>query len=68
MVIYQDAKRRGIYLALFTDQIQIQINWINRGFNKHRLPTKYVSNFDQRSWLLFSPKEEATHAYDVVNK
>ena len=45
-----------------------QINRINRGFNKHRLPTKYVSNFDQRSWLLFSPKEEATHAYDVVNK
>ena len=26
--IYQDAKRRGIYLALFTDQIQTQISWI----------------------------------------
>ena len=57
-----------MYLALFTDQIQIQINRINRGFNKHRLLMKYVSNFDQRSWLLFSLKEEATHAYDVVNK
>ena len=38
------------------------------GFNKHRRPTKRVGYFAQRNRLLFSPKEEATSAYDVVNK
>ena len=39
-----------------------------RGLNKHRRPTKRVCYFAQRSRLLFSPKEEATSTYDVVNK
>lgn len=39
-----------------------------RGFNKQQRPTKRVSYFAQRSWLLFSMKEEAPSAYDVINK
>ena len=41
---------------------------VHKGSNKHRRPTKRVSYFAQRSQLLFSPKEEATSAYDVENK
>ena len=39
-----------------------------RGFSEHRRLTKCIGDFAQRSLLLFSPKEEATSAYDVVNK
>ena len=40
----------------------------NRGFNKHRRPTKRVGFIAQRSRLLFSPKEEATSWNNVMNK
>ena len=39
---------------------------VSQGFQKAL--TKDVGYFVQRSWLLFSPKEEATSAHSVVNK
>ena len=39
-----------------------------RGFNKHRRLTKHVGYTTQRSWLLFSPKEEGTILNNVMDK
>ena len=45
--IYQDAKRRGIYLVLFTDPEGIyQISWINwKKVNFYKLKTSLGRNF-----------------------
>ena len=47
VTLYQDAKRRGIYLALFTDPEGIyQISWINwKKVNFYKLKTSLGRNF-----------------------
>ena len=51
----------SLYLSFLENSLR---GILLRGFNKHWRPTKHVSLFAQRSQLLFSPKEEATSAYD----
>ena len=56
--------KRGMMTSTFISRF----SEAGMGFNKHWQPTSFISYFAQGSRLLFSPKGEATSAYNVVNK